>query len=571
RLGPGLYYPRALGVWPAGLIAAWFGCAGAYMLTCRAMAACAGGQAAAIAIALRFVFTLVPIAIAYHLAHYLTYLLIQGQYVVPLISDPFGVNWNLFGTAGYRVDVGIVGARFAWYTALVAIVAGHIVAVFLGHVGAIACFGAHRPALMSQGPLTALMVTFTVASLSIMAEPIVQTTRSASASLVAAHESVPVPPDALLPEGGTGRLLAVGPGHTAAAKLSYSAMASPFHDGTAMAAADLLYPYVVAYRWGARAARAPDSRDPVIAAATALLRDNLVGLKFVGADAASRTIRFGDLTYAREQLLVEVYVNLAAGLSDSAEVLAPPWSPLPWHVIALMEEAVVRGWAALSEAEAARLGVEWLDPVRSDALKRRLQVLVGEFERGGFVPAPLVGMVTQADARARWKALAEFHAKSGHFLVTNGPYTAKSWAGGAAVLDVVRDPRYPLGVGSYDAYAIPRRAYVVKAEPGDDGLVLAVEIDTIDRIMRDYRIVRRPLREAVASFGRRTIPQCHFVAIDGGGRVALAGQGRFRNDGAMVVELKGKLASGSYTVSVALYPNGNAMHAEVRHIPYQAP
>jgi hypothetical protein len=134
----------------------------------------------------------------------------------------------------------------------------------------------------------------------------------------------------------------------------------------------------------------------------------------------------------------------------------------------------------------------------------------------------------------------------------------------------VRDPRYPLGVGSYDSYAIPRRAFVAKAEPGADGLVLAVEIDTIDRIMRDYKIVRRPLREAVASFGRKSIPQCDFVAVDGNGRVALAGQGRYRDDGAMLIDLKGKLTPGSYTVSVALYPNGNAVNAEIRHIAYQA-
>src|SRR5713226_2900201 len=60
------------------------------------------------------VLTLVPIAIAYHLAHYLAYLLTQGQYIIPLMSDPLGYGWNLFGTAGYQVDIAVVGARFAW-------------------------------------------------------------------------------------------------------------------------------------------------------------------------------------------------------------------------------------------------------------------------------------------------------------------------------------------------------------------------------------------------------------------------------------------------------------------------
>lgn len=550
-----------------GFIGVWLFCTCLYLLTCRAMAALAGGGAGDIA--RRFVFTLVPIVIAYHLAHYLTYLLIQGQYAVPLASDPFGLGWNLFGTAGYRVDIGIVGARFAWYTAIIAIVAGHIIAVVLGHARAVAMFGARRPALSSQGPMTVLMVFLTVASLSILAEPIVKKPPSAPAASGLA--AVAVPGDAVLPEPGSGRLSPVGPGRTAAVKLTYSAMASPFHDGTALTAADLVYPFAAAYRWGAPGAGATVARDPAIASASALLRGSLKGLKFTGADATSRTIRFGDLVYAREQLLFEVYLDAPAGNVEAAAALAPPWSPMPWHAIALMEEAVSRGWAAFSQAEAARQGVEWLDPVRSEPLKQRLKSLVEEFERDGHVPAPLAGMVTPADARIRWKALAGFYTKSGHFLVTNGPYVVNSWADSVAVLNVVRDPRYPLGVGSYDAYAIPRRAYVAKAEPGTEGIVLAVEIDTIDRMMRDYRIVRRPLREAVAAFGKGTVPQCHFVVVGANGGVALAGQGRFREDGAMIIDLKGKLAPGRYTVSVALYPDGNTVDAEIQRIPYEAP
>ena len=95
--------------------------------------------------------------------------------------------------------------------------------------------------------------------------------------------------------------------------------------------------------------------------------------------------------------------------------------------------------------------------------------------------------------------------------------------------------------------------------------------ETIDRIMRDYKIVARGLREAVAGFGRGAIPQCHFVVVDAAGSAALAGEGRYRDDGTMLIDLKGKLASGHYTVSVALYPNGNTVDAEVRRIPYVVP
>ncbi len=551
-----------------GLVGFWFVASGAYLLTCRVMAVFVDGHSAG-DIARRFAFTLVPIAVAYHLAHYLTYLLIHGQFAIPIASDPLGRGWNLFGTAGYRVDVAAVGARFAWYAAVAAIVAGHVVAVFLAHVQAVATFGARLLAVRSQVPLTALMVVFTVVSLTVLAEPIVE--RSPAAATETATGAVVVPADAVLPEAGSGRLLPVGPGRTAATRLTYGAMASPFHDGTGVTAADLLYPFAAAWRWGARSDPAAASYDPAIDKATALLRRSLKGLKFAGVDAGSKTIRFGDLTYARERLLVDVYVDAPAGAVETAAALAPPWSPLPWHVIALMEETVGRGWAAFSQAEAERRGVEWLDPVRSESLKGRLKSLVEEFARDGYVPAPLAGLVTAADARARWQALAAFHAKHGHFLVTNGPYTVKSWSAEAAVLEVVRDPRYPLGVGSYDSYAIPRRAFVAKAETSADGIALTVEVETVETVARDYRIVRQPFKGGATGAGKRLIPECRYVAVGGDGRVALAGQGRLRDDGTFALDLRGKLAPGRYAVLVALYVNGNAVNAEIKRIPYEVP
>lgn len=52
--------------------------------------AAAAGHGSPTRMASVFVLSLVPIALAYHLAHYFTYLMIQGQLVIPLSSDPFG-------------------------------------------------------------------------------------------------------------------------------------------------------------------------------------------------------------------------------------------------------------------------------------------------------------------------------------------------------------------------------------------------------------------------------------------------------------------------------------------------
>jgi hypothetical protein len=124
-----------------------------------------------------FVPTLLPIALAYHVAHYLSYLLVAGQVAIPLASDPLGLGWDLFGTARYQVAVGIVGARFAWYTAVVVIVLGHVLAMFVAHRLALERFSERRTARLSQYPLAALMVAYTMLSLWILAQPIVEAGR----------------------------------------------------------------------------------------------------------------------------------------------------------------------------------------------------------------------------------------------------------------------------------------------------------------------------------------------------------------------------------------------------------
>jgi hypothetical protein len=121
-----------------------------------------------------FVLTLVPIAIAYLIAHYLSYFLIQGQLLIRLASDPFGFEWNIFGSAHFRPDIGIVGARFTWYTSLFAIVVGHVIAVSLAHIIALRNIADPRAAMRSQIPMLVLMVAYTMVSLWIIAQPIVE-------------------------------------------------------------------------------------------------------------------------------------------------------------------------------------------------------------------------------------------------------------------------------------------------------------------------------------------------------------------------------------------------------------
>ena len=150
----------------------------AYAAVCWLTAIASGDRKGSVgSIARQFVLTLVPIALAYHVAHYFSLLFISGQYAIPLISDPLGRGWNLFGTADYRVDISVITPRLQWTVAVVAVVLGHVIAVYLSHVTALRFFRSRRAALLSQAPMVLLMVGYTMVSLWILSQPIVEATR----------------------------------------------------------------------------------------------------------------------------------------------------------------------------------------------------------------------------------------------------------------------------------------------------------------------------------------------------------------------------------------------------------
>jgi hypothetical protein len=109
-----------------------------------------------------FVLPLVPIAAAYLAAHYFTQFVITGQFLVPLVSDPFGRGWDLFGTADFAPDLAIVDPETVWYVQVGSLVVGHVAGLAVAHDRAVAIFPARRAALEAQLPMLALMVLYTL-------------------------------------------------------------------------------------------------------------------------------------------------------------------------------------------------------------------------------------------------------------------------------------------------------------------------------------------------------------------------------------------------------------------------
>lgn len=123
-------------------------------------------------LALQFAFTLVPIAFVYNITHYYTLLLAEAPVIVTMISDPFGVGWDLFGTARLHGPPVIPLADHVWHTQVALILFGHIVSVYLAHLQALKLFPKGRQGVWSQLPMLALMMLLTTAGLRILSLPI---------------------------------------------------------------------------------------------------------------------------------------------------------------------------------------------------------------------------------------------------------------------------------------------------------------------------------------------------------------------------------------------------------------
>ncbi len=170
-LPPQTFYENSLGM-TLGLLAFPFLFVAAFLLISHVISRLVGGEWTTGRVARTFVYSLIPIAIAYNLAHFFSFIVLSGQLIVPLLSNPFGWDWDLFGTVDHRPNISIINARAVWFVGVGAIVVGHIVAVYLSHLIAVRTMRTRARTLRSQYPMLVLMVGYTVVSLWIVAQPI---------------------------------------------------------------------------------------------------------------------------------------------------------------------------------------------------------------------------------------------------------------------------------------------------------------------------------------------------------------------------------------------------------------
>jgi len=119
--------------------------------------------------------TILPLALAYHAAHYLPSLLVNGQYVLVALNDPFGSGANWLGLEGFHVTTGFFNhresMRLIWLSQAAIIVFGHVLAVILAHAHAAQIYGGIRRAFAAGLPLAMFMILYTWLGLWLLAAP----------------------------------------------------------------------------------------------------------------------------------------------------------------------------------------------------------------------------------------------------------------------------------------------------------------------------------------------------------------------------------------------------------------
>jgi hypothetical protein len=144
------------------MLVCFAGVALVYMLGVRGMRTVRGAPSLA-TLRAGFAHTLIPIALAYLVAHYFSLFVFQEQaQFTYLLSDPLGTaSTDLFGTASGGIDFTILSANTIWYVQVGSLIAGHVLGLTLAHDRALVYWPDYRQAARSQYWMLAVMVAFT--------------------------------------------------------------------------------------------------------------------------------------------------------------------------------------------------------------------------------------------------------------------------------------------------------------------------------------------------------------------------------------------------------------------------
>jgi polyferredoxin len=138
-----------------------------YWLSCRAARYLAGGEVNARTLFVNYAYSLLPVALFYHLAHNLMHLLMEGGHIVPMLSDPMGDGSDYIGTASMHLGH-LTSEATMWYMQVGLILTGHIFGIVVAHRTSRRLYADRSTATRSLIPMLLVMIAISIGGLYLM-------------------------------------------------------------------------------------------------------------------------------------------------------------------------------------------------------------------------------------------------------------------------------------------------------------------------------------------------------------------------------------------------------------------
>ncbi|MGC2384811.1 MAG: ABC transporter substrate-binding protein [Nitrososphaeraceae archaeon] len=259
------------------------------------------------------------------------------------------------------------------------------------------------------------------------------------------HNRLHVPADVRIWNPIAQKWTGLGKNDSAMSKVTFRMLLSKWHNGIMMDKADILYPLYFTFEWGTNTGNGDRTYDPEYSTAAQVAIPLIKGIKF-------------DNNTTFESYMDQWHYDKKE-IADSAAI----WPSEPWEITAATERLVTAGKFAFSKGESAAKNIDWLSLIISshaNAIKSELQKMKTEM----YVPSPLRGIVTVAEAQRRYDASIKWIETHRNAVIGNGPFYLDSYnpEGGIITIKAFRDSSYPFEVGHWSIYEHPKLATLGK-------------------------------------------------------------------------------------------------------------
>lgn len=250
---------------------------------------------------------------------------------------------------------------------------------------------------------------------------------------------IPVPANAVIWDSKAKKWVPVAPGTKAMSKGVYKFRFSNFHQGIPMSLLDYLYADAFVREWITQDQPGDRWYDATYSSNLKPLVDTFKGAVY---DFKNKTITtYFNYNFPADKGRVAGWGAPAWTVSASGQAVG-----VSWEIVEALARMVAQGSASgtvysFSSTQEGATEVDVLRPSCVADIKAELIKMKNE----QYVPAPLKGYLSPADAVKRYDAALKFIDKYGHAYISNGPFYLARFDTKAnyAQINAFRDPSYP--------------------------------------------------------------------------------------------------------------------------------